>query len=68
MLRKLDLLKNELQKMYGVELLEYHNKNLLSGDNKTRCEDRQNDLIASMNLIDSIEKDFLKSLAPSEEN
>ena len=33
-----DVMKGNLEILYAVELLEYHNKNWLSGDNKTRCE------------------------------
>ena len=34
-------LKCILEELYAVELLEYHDKNLLSGDNKSRNEWRQ---------------------------
>ena len=34
-------LKCILEELYAIELLEYHDKNLLSGDNKTRSEWRQ---------------------------
>ena len=40
-----DSLKAILQEIYGVELLEYRDKNLLSGDNKTRSEWRQKRLL-----------------------
>lgn len=35
-----DDMKANLEILYAVELLEYHNKNWLSGDNKTRCESK----------------------------
>jgi hypothetical protein len=31
---------NNLNEIYGIEFLEYHNKNLLSGDNKSRSEEK----------------------------
>ena len=54
MLKKIETLKAELEKMYAVELLEYHDKNHLSGDNKTRSETRQEQLQYSMRLLNEI--------------
>ena len=54
MKKKLECLKAELEKMYAVELLEYHDKNHLSGDNKSRCEKKQEQLKYSMKLTDEI--------------
>lgn len=54
MLKKLETLKAELEKMYAVELLEYYDKNHLSGDNKTRSETRQEQLQYSIRLINEI--------------
>jgi len=42
----------ELNKMYAVELLEYHDKNLLSGDNKSRSEQRQEQLKYCIELVE----------------
>lgn len=53
---KLERLKAELEKMYGVELLEYHDKNHLSGDNKTRSEIRQGQLKLSLSLVEDLSK------------
>lgn len=50
MKKKLEYLKAELETMYAVELLEYHNKNYLAGDNKSRSESRQKDLLYMMKL------------------
>jgi len=33
-----DELKSIIRTLIGIESLEYENKNLLSGDNKSRCE------------------------------
>lgn len=52
-----------LQELYGVELLEYYDKNLLSGDNKTRSEWRQKRLLNAIfvlkryNLDDAISEE-----------
>ena len=54
MKKKLEYLKSELEKMYAVELLEYHDKNHLTGDNKSRCETRQEQLKYSMKLVQEI--------------
>lgn len=53
--KKLQILRAELEKMYAVELLEYHDKNHLSGDNKTRSETRQEQLQYAMRLVSEIE-------------
>ncbi|MFT8351311.1 hypothetical protein [Clostridium saccharoperbutylacetonicum] len=37
----LEKVKSIVRKLYGIALLEYEDKNLLSGDNKTRCEKQQ---------------------------
>jgi hypothetical protein len=44
-------LKSELEKMYAIELLEYHDKNHLSGDNCKRSETRQEMLLYSIKLL-----------------
>lgn len=49
--RIIKILKAELEKMYAVELLEYHDKNHLSGDNKTRSETRQEQLKYAIKLL-----------------
>lgn len=36
-----EFIKAELEKMYAIALLEYHDMNLLSGDIKSRNEQRQ---------------------------
>ena len=50
MQKPIDYLKAELDKLYAVELLEYHDKNLLSGDNKSRSEARQEQLLYCRDL------------------
>lgn len=54
MKKKLEYLKAELETMYAVELLEYHDKNHLAGDNKSRCEKRQEQLKYAMSLTAEI--------------
>ncbi len=46
-----------LREIYAVEILEYHDKNLLSGDNKTRSEWRQERLLASISILDNYSLD-----------
>ena len=48
-------IKSYLEQLYAIELLEYHNKNYLSGDNKTRSEERQRILKDCIELIDNNE-------------
>jgi hypothetical protein len=48
---------NNLNEIYGIEFLEYHNKNLLSGDNKSRCEEK---LFLLKDCIDRIENIKIK--------
>ena len=31
-------IKDKIQVLHAIEMLEYHDKNWLSGDNKSRCE------------------------------
>lgn len=57
---KINTLKAELEIIYATELLEYHDKNTLSGDNKTRCESRLKQLQNIMELISEIDKDLKK--------
>ncbi len=54
MISKKDYLKAELEKMYAVALLEYHDKNHLLGDNKSRSETRQEQLLYSLKLLGEI--------------
>ncbi|WP_238858968.1 hypothetical protein [Clostridium sp. YIM B02569] len=37
----LEKVKSIIRSLYGIALLEYEDKNLLSGDNKTRSEKQQ---------------------------
>ena len=59
MRKKIEYLKAELEKMYAVELLEYHDKNHLSGDNKSRSEKRQEQLKYAMHLTEEIEQTII---------
>lgn len=54
--KNLEYLEVELEKMYAVELLEYHDKNHLAGDNKTRSEKRLEQLQYSMKLVSEIKE------------
>lgn len=51
---KKEFIKTELEKMLAIETLEYYDKNLLSGDNKTRSEDRIKTLNILINTIKTI--------------
>jgi len=45
-------IRDALQEMYAVTLLEYHDKNLLSGDNKSRNVYMQETLLRCISIID----------------
>ena len=47
-------LKSQVEIMYAVEMLEYHDKNYLSGDNMTRCEQRQKSLQYCLEILAEI--------------
>ena len=49
---RLDLIQSELVTLLAVETLEYHDKNWLAGDNKTRNEAKQEILKDCINRID----------------
>lgn len=51
---ELELTLNNLSEIYGIEFLEYHNKNLLSGDNKSRSEEKLRLLQDSINVLNNI--------------
>ena len=44
-------IKHILEELYAIELLEYHDKNLLSGDNKSRSEWRQSRLRDGISIL-----------------
>ena len=46
-------IRDALQEMYAVTLLEYHDKNLLSGDNKSRNVHMQETLLRCISIIDN---------------
>jgi hypothetical protein len=52
-----------LQILLAVELLEYHDKNLLSGDNKTRSEYLQSELARLLRNMQRM-KDNITPVAP----
>lgn len=55
--KRREQLRSMINEMLAVETLEYHNKNLLSGDNKTRCEWRQDTLKAVLIILDKYKLD-----------
>lgn len=55
--RDIVTLRSEIQKLKAIEVLEYHDKNHLSGDNKTRSGDRQEMLDYCLTLIGRINMD-----------
>jgi hypothetical protein len=52
-----ECLKTFTETLYAIELLEYHNKNYLSGDNKSRSELRQG---IHKNMLEKIQ--YIKNL------
>jgi len=51
--KELQAIKDDIETLHGVELLEYHNKNWLSGDNATRCKARIDILDGLRKRVDS---------------
>lgn len=50
-------LKAMLSTLLAVESLEYHDKNLLSGDNKSRSEWRQEEIISMLEILNKYKLD-----------
>lgn len=50
-------LKEMIEELLSVENLEYHNKNLLAGDNKTRCEWKQKQLRQVLTILEKYQLD-----------
>lgn len=49
------VLREHIEKLLSVESLEYHDKNLLSGDNETRCKWKQETLHCCLDIIKRFE-------------
>jgi hypothetical protein len=47
-----ETLKSLVRKLQAVEALEYEDKNLLSGDNQTRCEWKMRTLDSIMDILE----------------
>jgi hypothetical protein len=52
--KKLEQIESLTKMILAIEVLEYENKNLLSGDNKTRNEDKQMMLSEILKIINFI--------------
>ncbi len=52
--KKIKKLQSIIDKLYAMELLEYHDKKYLSGDNKSRSEEKQIWLVECNNLLRGI--------------
>lgn len=50
-------LKEIIEELLSVENLEYHDKNLLAGDNKTRSEWKQKQLRQVLTILEKYELD-----------
>lgn len=50
-------LKEIIEQLLAVESLEYHDKNLLSGDNKTRCEWKQKQFRQALMILEKYQLD-----------
>ena len=46
-------LLDNIEQVLAIETLEYHNKNYLAGDNKSRCEARRSLLIECLGILGS---------------
>jgi hypothetical protein len=54
--RELSFLKSYVGVVYGIEILEYYDKNFLSGDNASRGKEKIEYLSQSLEKIDQISK------------
>lgn len=52
-----DKLKTIIEELLSVENLEYHDKNLLAGDDKTRCEWKQKRLRCALTILEKYQLD-----------
>ena len=58
----IELVTGELTKLHAVEILEYHDKNLLAFDNKKRSEEKQNTLNQCIGMLGSVSSEDLDML------
>lgn len=49
--------KSNLEQVLAIETLEYHNKNYLAGDNKTRCEAKRSLILECIAIIGTTAND-----------
>lgn len=49
------MLKDIIEQLLAIELLEYHNKGFLAGDNCTRCELKQEYLARCLDILKRFE-------------
>lgn len=53
--KEIEILRGHLQTLHAIELLEYHDKNFLSGDNKGRSEGKQALILLALKQTNLIE-------------
>lgn len=56
--RELSFLKSYVGVVYGIEILEYYDKNYLSYDNEKNCKEKIEHLNLALKKIDEISKRF----------
>ena len=54
--RTLSFMKNDIATIYGIEILEYYDKNYLNGDNATRGKNKIEILNSILKQIDNLSK------------
>ena len=57
MKNELNVVLDKLKELSAFEVLQYHNKNLLSGDNESRSRYMQNELKWLIDRVEKLEKD-----------
>ena len=48
---EIEIIKANIEQLIAIETLEYHNKNYLSGDNKSRCETKRSLLLECISIL-----------------
>lgn len=48
---EVDLIRDKLEQLLAIETLEYHNKNYLSGDNKTHSESKRSLMLECLSIL-----------------
>lgn len=48
---EIETIKANIEQLIAIETLEYHNKNYLSGNDKTRCEAKRSLLLECISIL-----------------